>query len=551
MKKSMTTVVCALALILAISTVTAFADITISTLSPATKYTSDETNTLTLQDANAFVSNAPTAATIAAAPVTWDFAVLRGISNPSEIPTTGYFEYGIDTNYGATSLLYNLGNGASDVNLTITSPQLLPEFEYHYRFVAYNVIGINYGADETIITPASPVATPAILFQPLDVNSGVAASQLDSTQPFDARGADDFMLANSTTSVGVVRWWMAEWNGAPPYVSPSSFNIYIYTNYPGGAGCYPTNVIQTYNIPIADCNEELFDIGTATYGYRARLEPPFVPESNMHYWISIQPVLDFAPQAGLKLAATDVNLCTAMQVFALAGLPDWTALGSESDIAFILYPYTELPPVMVTNNYGWEDYGTVLGKYGSNLTNENVTSGYDSNWPGTVTPRTGNRMLQLTEHPHASTPQAYIAWVTNLVDGDEVTASFYAWESTDGASPSMRVWGHYSTSSDIYEYKGSASGMTSYTTGTGEWSLATYTWTFDSDSGARDSLVIEARLYSSPSTSPTNSTDFWVDDLQTITPESATVIFPIPEPGIFMVLIAGLLLLSNYQFYLI
>jgi len=34
------------------------------------------TNTLTIQDANMFVSNPPTAATIAAAPVTWDFAVL-------------------------------------------------------------------------------------------------------------------------------------------------------------------------------------------------------------------------------------------------------------------------------------------------------------------------------------------------------------------------------------------------------------------------------------------------------------------------------------------
>jgi len=428
------------------------------------------------------------------------------------------------------------------VNLTITSPQLLPEFEYHYRFVAYNAAGTNYGADEAVITPASPVATPAITFQPLNINSGTAASQLDSTQPFDARAADDFMLANSTTSVGVVRWWLAEWSGAPPYVSPSSFNIYIYTNYAGGTGCYPTNVIQTYNIPTAQCNEELFDAATDTYGYRARLEPPFVPESNMHYWISIQPVLDYQPQVGLKLAATDVNLCTAMQVFALAGLPDWTTLSSESDIAFVLYPYTEAPATMVTNNYGWEDFGTILGTHG-NVTNPlNVATGYDSNWPGTVTPRSGNRMLQLTEHPHASTPQAYIAWVTNLVDGDEVTASYYGWDSTDGASPSMRIYAHYTSSSNIYDYKASAGGMSGYTTGTGEWSLANYTWTFDSDSGARDSLVIEARLYSTPSTGP-ESTDFWVDDLQTITPDTATVIFPTPEPGIFMVLVAGLLFL--------
>ena len=132
---------------------------------------------------------------------------------------------------------------------------------------------------------------------------------------------------------------MAEWNGAPPYASPSSFNIFIYTNYAGGAGCYPTNVIQTYNIPTAQCNEELFDVANDTYSYRAELSPPFTPESNMHYWVCIQPVLDYAPQAGLKLAATDVNLCTGMQVFAASGLTDWTP--TSRDIAFILYPIPE------------------------------------------------------------------------------------------------------------------------------------------------------------------------------------------------------------------
>jgi len=462
---------------------------------------------------------------------------LRGVSNPNELQTTGYFEYGIDTNYGATSLLYDLGAGGSDVGLTITSPQLVPEFEYHYRFVAYNAAGTNYGVDQAVNTPASPVNVPAMWFQPVNINSGVAACQLDSTQPFDARVADDFMLASSTTSISHVRWWLAEWNGAPPYVSPSAFNIYVYTNYPGGAGCYPTNVIQTWNIPLAQCNEELFDTATATYSYLAELSPPFVPESNMHYWVSIQPVLDFPPQAGLKLAATDVNLCTAMQVFALAGLLDWTTLSSEQDIAYILYPYSEPPVTMVTNDYSWENYGTILGQFGTNLLSANVTNGFDPYWPGTVTPRTGNRMLQLTEHPHASTPRGYIAWVTNLVDGDEVTASFYGWDSTDGSSPSMRIWGSYSTSGAITNYEGSAGGNNTYTTGTGNWDQVSHTWTFDSGGGSRDALVVEARLYSSPSTSPTNSTDFWIDDIQVISPDSATTIFPIPEPLLGVVLL--------------
>ncbi len=182
-----------------------------------------------------------------------------------------------------------------------------------------------------------------------------------------------------------------------------------------------------------------------------------------------------------------------------------------------------------TNDYAWENLGAILGQSATNMFSANVTSGYDPYWPGTVTPRSGNRMLQLTEDPHSYTPQAFIAWVTNLVNGDEVTASFYGWDSTDGASPSMRIWGHYTTSDDINNNQGSASGNSTYTTGTGEWSEVSHTWTFAGGPGG-DALVVEARLYSTPSTSPTNSTDFWVDDEQVIAPDTATVIFPIPEP---------------------
>ena len=46
--------------------------------------------------------------------------------------------------------------------------------------------------------------------------------------------------------------------------------------------------------------------------------------------------------------------------------------------------------------------------------------------------------------------------------------------------------------------------------------------------GTRDALVIEARLYSTPSTS-SDSTDFWIDDLCVTAPWTATINFP--EPG--------------------
>ena len=46
-------------------------------------------------------AEAPTVVTEDVSPVTWDFAILRGTSNPNNLSTTAYFEYGSDTNYGS------------------------------------------------------------------------------------------------------------------------------------------------------------------------------------------------------------------------------------------------------------------------------------------------------------------------------------------------------------------------------------------------------------------------------------------------------------------
>ena len=65
------------------------------------------------------------------------------------------------------------------------------------------------------------------------------------------------------------------------------------------------------------------------------------------------------------------------------------------------------------SSYSWEDgTGTILGSYGNNLTDtENVgtTSG--------ISPYDGSRMLTVSESPLDGTPQAFIAWVTDLSAG--------------------------------------------------------------------------------------------------------------------------------------
>jgi len=199
--------------------------------------------------------------------------------------------------------------------------------------------------------------------------------------------------------------------------------------------------------------------------------------------------------------------------------------------------------VAATDSYGWEDgVGTILGSYGNLVDPTNVSgpqqgqagSEPDFTCPG---PNSGERYLHVAEEPQYSTPQAYIAWIIGLADGDTIDASFFGYDVTAGSSPSLRIWGHYTTSDDIENFQGSASGSDLYTTGIG-WEQLSHTWTFDSDGGARDALVVEARLYSTPSTGE-NRTDYFIDDVSVTAPDGATIIFA-PEPSSLLLLGLGL-----------
>ncbi len=194
-------------------------------------------------------------------------------------------------------------------------------------------------------------------------------------------------------------------------------------------------------------------------------------------------------------------------------------------------------------HYGWEDgVGTLLGSYG-NLADATNVSGAQTGSNGTgnyvvAGAHSGSRFLHVAETPLGGTPQAYIAFVTGLQDGDEISASFWGFDDTS-ASPSLRIWGHYAQSSDIDSYAGSAGGNSTYSDGSG-WSELSNTWTFNN--ATADALVVEARLYSDNGAT-LSRTDFWIDDVQVIAPDHATVQFaaaPVPEPASYALMLAGL-----------
>jgi hypothetical protein len=134
-----------------------------------------------------------------------------------------------------------------------------------------------------------------------------------------------------------------------------------------------------------------------------------------------------------------------------------------------------------TSSYSWESCQSPLGTYGEPLWQIGRTQVHD-----------GMCALEIAEDAPTGTPQVYVAWVKDLGDGDVVTASFWRYDDTPGASPSARIWGHWNDDLiDVNAYHGSAGGNDDYGPGTG-WDLAEHSWTVaDGHTG----LVIEARVY--------------------------------------------------------
>ncbi len=180
---------------------------------------------------------------------------------------------------------------------------------------------------------------------------------------------------------------------------------------------------------------------------------------------------------------------------------------------------------LISDSYSWEDGGTILGSYGnlSDPANVGPTNG--------ITPYDGDYMLTVSEYPISDTPQAFIAWVTDISDGDEITACFYGYDDTPGASSSMRVWGSWSDNNDITSYAGTADGNTDYTAGTG-WDQVCHTFSTSQENWESGSaLVVQARLYSS--SSATSAVQYFIDLVEVTTSSStATIHFPGPVAGV-------------------
>ena len=103
---------------------------------------------------------APMVQTVAASSVTGTTAQLNSTVNPTNSPTTLYFQYGLAASYGSFSGTTNIGTTLGSYGLAVAG--LNGGTTYHFRAVAYNQYGTNYGSDLNFTTTSSVPSVPVI-----------------------------------------------------------------------------------------------------------------------------------------------------------------------------------------------------------------------------------------------------------------------------------------------------------------------------------------------------------------------------------------------------
>jgi hypothetical protein len=140
---------------------------------------------------------APTVQTLAASAITSSSATFNATVDPNGVDTQFYFQYGTTTAYGNTTTTIDIGSGASAESVSFAA-SLSPNTTWHYRIVAYNSGGTNYGADVSFATTPLPpiVATLAA--------SSISSSGAIVNASVNPNGADTqvYFQYGTTTSYG-------------------------------------------------------------------------------------------------------------------------------------------------------------------------------------------------------------------------------------------------------------------------------------------------------------------------------------------------------------
>lgn len=101
----------------------------------------------------------PVVSTVSATLLTENSASLTGNTSICGMPASGWFEYGLTSDYGLSTPPFPLTAGISTADFAQTIIGLIPDTTYHFRAVAVNAGGKSAGADRQFRTGGAPKVT--------------------------------------------------------------------------------------------------------------------------------------------------------------------------------------------------------------------------------------------------------------------------------------------------------------------------------------------------------------------------------------------------------
>jgi len=172
--------------------------ITLNSLTPGTTYQyrlSADSAGGTARSTNAsfttLSNSAPSAVTLGFSVPTVNSVNLDATVNPSNAPTTVYFQYGGTTNYGSTSSLTNLPAVLTPLTVSIPVTGLSPGTIQNFRVVATNLSGVQFGNNLTFAT----LTFTNVSFGPPDL-----AYSASAWGDFDNDGLLDLLVSGNTSA---------------------------------------------------------------------------------------------------------------------------------------------------------------------------------------------------------------------------------------------------------------------------------------------------------------------------------------------------------------
>jgi YVTN family beta-propeller protein len=153
---------------------------------------------------------APVVTTGSASVITKTGATLQGTIIPNGFIANGWFEWGITTSYGNSSLRQSLGNGSDPVAVSQAISGLTTGTLYHYRAVGENGGGGTFGPDQTFTTLAATLNTPDVVSTAASnithttaaLNGTINPNGLSSVAWFEWGTSDAYGTATPAQSVG-------------------------------------------------------------------------------------------------------------------------------------------------------------------------------------------------------------------------------------------------------------------------------------------------------------------------------------------------------------